>query len=396
LEALGLCNQDTSPSNEEQDMAKFGRGSKNRTQHSYIGSIIFGMDEIMSELKEYGDTRRPGRLEKRLEVLPPFVQKIAEGVEWTDDELRMDPWYEYLCGLYPTWSQSHKDRRVLQIMRETVRIYHDIKENGLKSPLDMWRTGRDKFVLNRGWRRLIIMNELHKRGLRDFSRVPVRVFKSIAIYRRYNPSPAWAEGPVDDNSIHGIGMKQFTQLGTYATDKYWVHGYTRQYDRHFAHLRDKPVKLLEIGVFRGASLLLWKHAFPRGKIYGLDKNTAMWQKYLKNQRRVKVFVGRQEDDAFLQSTIVPAGPYDIIIDDGGHTPDEQLASFKQLWPHVAPGGQYVIEDLHGNYWAKRAKSGPKMMEKIKSMIDDTVGTNDCLEIHSLAAYYNIVFIEKNR
>jgi hypothetical protein len=281
-------------------------------------------------------------------------------------------------------------------MRETIGIYFDIKDNGLKSPLDMWREGKDKFVLHRGWRRLIIMNELHKRGLRDFSRVPVRVFKSKKIFQKYAPSPAWAEGPIDDKSIHGIAMKQFTQLGVYSTDKYWVHGYTRQYDRHFAHLRDKPVKLLEIGVLRGASLLLWKHVFPRGKIYGLDKNTKIWQKFLAGQRRVKVFVGLQEDEQFLQSQVVPAGPYDIIVDDGGHTPDEQLASFNQLWPHVAPGGQYVIEDLHGNYWAKRAKSGPKMMEKLKSMIDDTVGTNDCLEVQSLSAYYNIVFIEKNR
>ena len=381
----------------ETKMAKFGRGSKNRSQHSYIGSIIFGMDEIMSELNRYEDPRHPGRGAKRTAAFLGIINRIADGEELDDDAFQADPCYEYFAMLHrhPKRSETYVHRRSMQLMREWKKLFNDIKDNGLKSPLDMWRRGRDKFLLCRGWRRLIIMYVLHQRRLRDFSRVPVRVFKSKRIFQIYAPSPKWAEGQVADNSIHGIGMKQFAQLGVYATDKYWIHNYTRQYDRHFAHLRDKPIKLLEIGVLRGASLLMWKQAFPRGRIYGLDKNTAMWKKFLQGQKRVKVFVGRQEDEKFLQSQVVPAGPYDVIIDDGGHTPEEQLASFNQLWPHVAPGGQYVIEDLHGNYWARRAKSGPKMMEKIKSMIDDTVGTNDCLEVQSLSAYYNIVFVEKN-
>jgi hypothetical protein len=384
---------------EEQNMAKFGRGSWKRWQHSYIGSIIFGMDEIMGQLMNFADRRRPGRAERRMKTLPPFVERIANqelSSPFEEQQLRDDPWFAYLCELYPTWRKSKREARVLQIMRETVKLFHDIKENGLKSPLDMWREGKDRLILHRGWRRLIIMHELHKRGLRDFSRVPVRVFKSKAIFQKYAPSPKWAEGPVDDNSIHGLAMKQFCERGIYATDKYWVHGYIRQYDRHFAHLRDKPVKLLEIGVFRGASLLLWKEAFPKGQIFGLDKNTAIWQKFLKGQQRIHVFVGKQEDESFLKAQVIPAGPYDIIVDDGGHTPEEQLASFNQLWPHLAPGGIYVIEDMHGNYWEKRAKNGPLMAERIKAMIDETVGTNDCLDYQSLAVYYNIAFIEKNR
>lgn len=383
----------------DNDMAKFGRGSWKRGQHSYIGSVIFGMDEIMAQLMDFADRRRPGRAERRMKVLPPFIENIANGnfnSPFEEQQLRDDPYFAYLCELYPTWSKEHRERRVLEIMKETIKIYNDIRDHGLKSPLDMWRKGKSRLVLHRGWRRLIIMHELHKRGLRDFSRVPIRLFKSKLIFQKYAPSPAWAEGPVEDNSIHGLAMKQFTQLGIYATDKYWVHGYTRQYDRHFNHLRNKPIKLLEIGVFRGASLLLWQEAFPKGQIFGLDKNTAIWQKFLKGKERIKVFVGRQEDEKFLNEKVIPAGPYDVIVDDGGHTPKEQLTSFKILWPHVAMGGIYIIEDMHGNYWEKRAKSGPLMAERIKTMIDETIGTNDCLEYQSLAVYYNICFIEKNR
>lgn len=378
----------------EDDMAKFGRGAKYRSQHSYIGSIVFSMDEIMAELMDFADRRRKGRAELRMKTLPPFVKRIADGETFTDEQLMADPWFDYLCALYPTWSKRHRENRVIEIMRETEKLYYDIKEHGLKAPLDMWREGKDRLVFHRGWRRLMIMNELHKRGLRDFSRVSVRVFKSIDIFRKYNPSPVWAAGMVKEDSIHNLGTKQFTKLGHHATDKYWVHSYTRQYDRHFEHLRNKKIKLLEIGVLRGASLLLWKDAFLKGQIYGIDKNTAVWQKMLKGQKRIKVFVGRQEDEKFLDEQVLPAGPFDIIIDDGGHKPEQQLTTFVKLWPHINSGGIYVCEDLHGNYWKKRAKNGPLMMEKIKSIVDDIVGTNDSLETRSMSCYYNICFIEK--
>lgn len=377
----------------ETEVAKFDRGAKLRMQHSYIGSIIFGMDEIMGNLLAYADNRKKGRAERRMKVLPPFVKDVADlptEVGFTPQELKQYEWFDYLCELYPTWSKEHRERRVLEIMRETVRIYYDIKENGLKVPLDMWREGK-KLVLHRGWRRLIIMNELHKRGLRDFSRVSVRLFKTKEIFRRYNPSPKWAEGAIEENSIHNLGMKQFTKWGCYATDKYWVHGYTRHYDRHFSHLRDKKIKLLEIGVLRGASLLLWKQSFPNGQIYGIDKNTAIWQRLLKGQKRIKVFVGLQEDQKFLDEQVTPAGPFDIIIDDGGHKPEQQLATFRALWPYLNQGGQYVLEDLHGNYWERRSKNGPLMITEIKNLID---GVNDGMEIRSVTSYYNITFIEK--
>lgn len=386
---------DTIFTRKAQAMPKFGRGSWQRSQHSYIGSIIFAMAEIMAELPNFADRRRPGRAEWRLRVFKPFIERIANGEQLDDAALKADPCYEYFLDLHKHRPNS-APARSLQLMREWLTLYTDIRDNGLKNPLDMYRIGTARLVLHRGWRRLVIMNVLHERGLRDFSRVPVRVFKTKRIFELYNPSREWHAGPIAADSIHALGQQQFATLGCYATDKFWVHGYTQHYDRHFAHLRNKPVKLLEIGVFRGASLLLWRAAFRRGYIYGLDKNTAIWQKFLAGKRRVKVFVGRQEDSDFMRREVVPAGPYDIIIDDGAHTPDAQLASFEALWPHVAPQGIYVIEDMHGNYWSRRAKNGPLMAERVKTMLDDTMGTNDRTDVYSVTAYYNIAFIEKNR
>ena len=47
-----------------------------------------------------------------------------------------------------------------------------------------------------------------------------------------------------------------------------------------------------------------------------------------------------------------AGPFDIVIDDGGHFMDDIISSFKTLLPHVRAGGTYIVEDLHTSYWAE--------------------------------------------
>jgi hypothetical protein len=372
------------------DMAKFNRSATRRRQHSYIGSIIFTMDELWDNIYSLRDRRRTlERMERRMSTGPPFIKQIIDGETFDDERLVSLTYYGTL-----TETQRLGRAKAIRQMRDMVKLALDIRDYGLKAPLDMWREG-SRLVLHRGWRRLLIMHELHTRGTRKFPKVPCRIFKNIHIFRKYNPSPRWVAGKTEETSIHGLATQQFTELGCHATDKYWVHGYTQLYDRHFAHLRNKKIKLLEIGVLRGASLLLWKKAFPKGVIYGIDKNTAIWKPHLKGQKRIKVFVGHQEDQEFLKQDVVPTGPYDVIIDDGGHTPEEQLASFEVMWPMVAPGGIYVVEDLHGNYWNKRAKNGPLFMEEMKKKLDDVVGTNDCLDIHSMTCYYNILFLEKN-
>jgi hypothetical protein len=38
--------------------------------------------------------------------------------------------------------------------------------------------------------------------------------------------------------------------------------------------------------------------------------------------------------------------FDIIIDDASHASYHQQLAFKTLWKQLAPGGLYIIEDLH--------------------------------------------------
>jgi hypothetical protein len=127
----------------------------------------------------------------------------------------------------------------------------------------------------------------------------------------------------------------------------WVH-YLAIYERHFAPFRNKPVRMLEIGVSYGGSLELWRTYFgPNATIFGIDIEP-------KCASRVdppnQVRIGSQEDPDFLVSVINEMGPPDIILDDGSHIAAHQLTSFRTLFPLLNKGGLYAIEDTHSAYW----------------------------------------------
>jgi len=127
----------------------------------------------------------------------------------------------------------------------------------------------------------------------------------------------------------------------------WQH-YFEIYERHLARYRGRPVVVVEIGVFKGGSLQMWKHYFgPQARIYGIDIDPAC---AAFAEPQVEVLIGSQEDREFLRSLTQRIPHIDILIDDGGHTMGQQIATFEELFPHVAPDGVFLCEDLHTSYW----------------------------------------------
>lgn len=126
-----------------------------------------------------------------------------------------------------------------------------------------------------------------------------------------------------------------------------AHGYTRAYERWFESMRKAPLRVLEIGVcdprMPGASLKGWYEYFPNAAIFGYDIVDA----HQFDNDRILTFVGDQSDPADLEGFVeFSGGEFDIIIDDGSHKDMHQQASLAFLFPHLKPGGQYFIEDLH--------------------------------------------------
>ena len=147
-------------------------------------------------------------------------------------------------------------------------------------------------------------------------------------------------------------------------------GYTVHYARYLAPLRDRPIRLLEIGVMKGASMKLWEAYFPQARIFGLDINPDCAQ-YATD--RTRIFIGDQTDRDFLRSVVAEVGgPLDVVIDDGGHMMSQHLVSLEELLPHIAPGGIYAIEDLHTAYRAEYEggyRREDSTIEFLKGLVD---------------------------
>ena len=136
----------------------------------------------------------------------------------------------------------------------------------------------------------------------------------------------------------------------YDTDKAAHPHYLRSYEEYFRPLLDKEIRLLELGVYKGGSLLLWRDYFERGSIIGLDLQPVTLDD---PTGRIRVYQGMQQDTTLLDrigSETAPGG-FDVIIDDCSHIGELTRISFWHLFDnHLKRGGLYVIEDWSASYW----------------------------------------------
>lgn len=126
----------------------------------------------------------------------------------------------------------------------------------------------------------------------------------------------------------------------------WNH-YFEIYDRHFNRFRRRDAHILEIGIYSGGSLEMWRNYFgPRCKIYGVDIESAC-KGYEGDS--VRVFIGDQADRDLWRRFRQQVPVLDIVVDDGGHFPEQQIVSLEELLPHLRPGGVYLCEDVVGRF-----------------------------------------------
>lgn len=184
----------------------------------------------------------------------------------------------------------------------------------------------------------------------------------------------------------------------------WTH-YFEAYHRHLGHLRGKDFRLLELGVFKGGSLELWRKYFgPKAVIYGIDIDPQC-AGYVDEPNQVRI--GSQADPMFLRLVVNEMRGLDVVIDDGSHKASHQRASFEVLFPLLSEGGLYLIEDTHTSYWAGFCEGGYRRkgtaIEFGKSLIDDMHGHYHFRSggiakdwIPAIHFYDSMIVIEKKR
>jgi 23S rRNA U2552 (ribose-2'-O)-methylase RlmE/FtsJ len=142
------------------------------------------------------------------------------------------------------------------------------------------------------------------------------------------------------------------------------------YDRHFSKYKGQEITIVEIGVFQGGSLQMWRSYFgPKAKIWGIDIDTRC---KLLEEENTNIIIGSQEDENFLESIYDITGPIDILIDDGGHTQKQQITTFNILFDKIKDDGVYLCEDVHTSYWLSYGgghKRKGTFVEFAKNLID---------------------------
>ncbi len=123
----------------------------------------------------------------------------------------------------------------------------------------------------------------------------------------------------------------------FSCDKGWRHAYERVYEPAFEPIRNEPLRILDIGIFKGASIEVWLEYFPNATIFGIDTFDRVWPCDIAILKHPRV-EWRQHDS----TTPADFGKFDIAIDDGLHTHKAQRKTLECFAPCA---DRYFIEDV---------------------------------------------------
>ena len=165
---------------------------------------------------------------------------------------------------------------------------------------------------------------------------------------------------------------------------------------------------MEVGGQNGGSIQMWRKYFGKdAKIVGVDIDERCKQ-FEDADENIFVEIGSQEDVDFWQSFREKYPRVDILLDDGGHTMNQQIVTFLEMFSHIKDGGLYVCEDCHTSYWqlfGGALKREGTFIEFVKSLVDelnafhtdeDFPPTYNSLNMGGIHFYTSMVVVEKTK
>lgn len=175
----------------------------------------------------------------------------------------------------------------------------------------------------------------------------------------------------------------------------WIH-YFDIYHRHFSKFVGRKVHVLEVGVYSGGSLKMWKEYFGDDcHVYGVDIEPAC-RAYATDG--IQIYIGDQGDRSFWARLKENVPTVDILIDDGSHRFEQQIVTLEEMLPHLSAGGVYLCEDL---FYASGPGYFPSYVAGLASSLNIAQTTEKGLApsdfsavIDSIHLYPHVVVIEK--
>jgi hypothetical protein len=161
-------------------------------------------------------------------------------------------------------------------------------------------------------------------------------------------------------------------LNNNLNDKDTVHSYLETYDKLFQSKKYGNVNVLEIGIYQGGSIKLWKDYFINGHIYGVEINglDTILDNSIKHDDRITLYTNTNAyDDNFLKSKLDNI-KFDFLIDDGPHTLESMIFYLTNYVHLLKADGVLIIEDVQDYSWIEVLKNNtPTEFQQYIKVID---------------------------
>ena len=178
-------------------------------------------------------------------------------------------------------------------------------------------------------------------------------------------------------------QKLSSVIEKYGSDKALA-GYTNLYGELFPKYISRNINYLEIGLgtldpsipstfvgnpayyphYKPAGILrAWKEYFENAHIHGID----VAEDCMISDDKITTYLLDSTDERSCND-LLPSISFDIILDDGLHTSDAQIKTFRNFFSKLSEGGLYIIEDIGGagdstNVWVEHK---PEILTYISS------------------------------
>jgi exopolysaccharide production protein ExoZ len=138
-------------------------------------------------------------------------------------------------------------------------------------------------------------------------------------------------------------------------DRMLHHGYAEGYARHLAPFHGaKGLTVAEFGILKGTGLAIWCDLFPEARVLGLDIDLAHFESnraalvrrgaFKRNAPELHEYDQLVDGSAVLRK-LLGRQTLDIVIDDGLHSIDSIITTWRSVRPHLSSCFVYFIEDF---------------------------------------------------
>lgn len=165
-----------------------------------------------------------------------------------------------------------------------------------------------------------------------------------------------------ESDLCKIGFKYQTDKSPLCTNLPGCHSYTPFYNILFSPFRYSQITLGEIGIYKNASMKMWREYFPNAIMYGWDckpeNNTEERYKtdfieLAKKDNLKNVFydyMNVKDDQSIISSMNKCNTKFDILIEDSDHEFWSQIRVICHSVNFLKPGGMLIIEDVGFGIW----------------------------------------------